>query len=290
MCFNLNMSQSFFLHLVSDSTGETLHSVARACMAQFEGVTPIEKFWNLIRTEKQLDKVIQGVKDYPGPVLFTIINRDLRKSLRRRCKELEIPCIPILDPVMRELSSYLGKPIAGMPGLQHIMDQAYFDRIEAVDFSIHHDDGQSLETIEDAEIILVGVSRTSKTPTSLYLANRGIPTANIPLVPGVETPSQFFEIEGPFYVGLTEAADRLVEIRKNRLKTDGENDLRLSQNEYLSRDAIDEEVRKARKLFSKYRWPVIDVTKRSVEETAAEILTLYTRFKNKQRRANNLES
>lgn len=273
------MAGRFYLHLVSDATGTTLHGVARACLAQFEGAVPIEKFWNFIRTEEQLDQVIEGIGETPGPVLFTLVENPLRKKLRDACTKLQVPCVPVLDPILRGLSHYLGQDSKEKPAAQYELNAAYFERIDAVDFALHHDDGQSLDTIDDAQVILVGASRTSKTPTSIYLANRGIRAANIPLVPGVNVPPEAFEHKAPLYVGLVESPERLVEIRRNRLKTGEVLDMRFAQSSYLSLDAVDEEIKKARKLFSSHGWPVIDVTRRSVEETAAEIMVLLNRRK-----------
>jgi hypothetical protein len=272
------MAEQFFLHLVSDATGSTLHGLARACVAQFEDVQPIEKFWNLIRSEAQLDMVIEGIQEAPGPVLFTFVDQDMQRKLRNACRELNLPCVPVLEPIMRGLSSYLGKEVKNMPGIQHELNDAYFDRIEAVDFALSFDDGQNFDGIEDAEVILVGVSRTSKTPTCIYLANRGIRAANIPLVPGVNIDDNIFKLEGPLYIGLTENPERLAQLRRNRLSSGSEElDARYVENKYLDVELIKEEVRTARRLFSTHNWPVIDVTRRSVEETSAEILTLLSR-------------
>jgi hypothetical protein len=272
------MAEQFFLHLVSDATGSTLHGLARACVAQFEDVQPIEKFWNLIRSEAQLDMVIEGIQEAPGPVLFTFVDQDMQRKLRNACRELNLPCVPVLEPIMRGLSSYLGKEVKNMPGIQHELNDAYFDRIEAVDFALSFDDGQNFDGIEDAEVILVGVSRTSKTPTCIYLANRGIRAANIPLVPGVNIDDNIFKLEGPLYIGLTENPERLAQLRRNRLSSGSEElDERYVENKYLDVELIKEEVRTARRLFSTHNWPVIDVTRRSVEETSAEILTLLSR-------------
>lgn len=272
------MTQKFFLHLVSDATGSTLHGLARACVAQFDEVTPIEKFWNLIRTEKQLEMVIEGIKDNPGPVLFTFVDDRLRRHLRQACRELNVPCVPVLEPIMKGLSAYLGKEVKNMPGLQHALTDEYFDRIDAVDFALNYDDGQMHDGLEDADVILVGVSRTSKTPTCMYLANRGVRAANIPLVPDVVIDESVFTLEGPLYVGLTETPTRLSQIRRNRLQQGADQlDERYAENKYLNDDEIETEVKNARRLFSKHGWPVIDVTRRSVEETSAEILTLLSR-------------
>ncbi|MAS87018.1 MAG: phosphoenolpyruvate synthase regulatory protein [Micavibrio sp.] len=274
------MEQKFYIHLVSDSTGTTLHGLARACLAQFEDVHPVEKFWNMIRNEKQLDIVLKSIEDMQGIVIYTLVDKDLRKRLTQFCRNLKVPCIAVLDPLIKGLSHHLNQEPKGMPGLQHQLNDQYFDRIEAVDFALHHDDGKVLHGLEEADVVLVGVSRTSKTPTCMYLANRGVRAANIPLVPSVTYPTETFTVEGPLYIGLTENPKRLAEIRTNRLKDEtGQLDMLAKDNAYLDEEAISEEIRTARKLFSKYNWPVIDVTRRSVEETAGEIITLLMRHK-----------
>ena len=270
----------FYLHLVSDATGTTLLGLARACLAQFEDIEPVQKFWPLIRTERQLARVIERIEQNPGPVIFTMVDRKMRKALQDKCETLGVPCVPVLDPIIRSLSSYLGLRAQRVPGLQHALDDAYFRRVAAIDFAMQYDDGKRHNGIEKADVILVGVSRTSKTPTSVYLARRGIKAANIPLVPGVKIPDEVFKHKHPLYVGLTESPKRLMQVRRTRLKADenGDGD-GLAENEYLDEESIEEEVRKARKLFSKHNWPVIDVTKRSVEETAAEIMAMLQSFR-----------
>ncbi len=206
----------------------------------------------------------------------------MRRRLQERCEELHIPCVAVLDPIIRSLSSYLGMTAQGVPGLQHIMDDAYFRRVSAIDFAMRHDDGKRLKDLEAADVILVGVSRTSKTPTSVFLARRGIKAANIPLVPGVDVPPENFELPKPMYVGLSAAPSRLMHLRRSRLRADNE-DVRqkFEENLYLDEEKIEEEVRNARRLFSKHSWPVIDVTKRSIEDTAAEIMSLYQSYTEK---------
>ncbi len=276
-------AHKFHLHLVSDATGTTLLGLARACLAQFEGIEPVQKFWPLVRTQRQLERVIAKIEANPGPVIFTFVDKKMRKRLQERCEELHVPCVPVLDPIMRSLSSYLGQHAMGVPGLQHTMDDAYFKRVSAIDFAMRHDDGKKLSDLNEADVILVGVSRTSKTPTSVFLARRGIKAANIPLVPGVDVPPEKFELNNPFYVGLTASPDRLMQIRRSRLKADHPNEkAKFQENAYLDFDKIEEEVRNARRLFSKHGWPVIDVTKRSIEETAAEILALHQSYLEKK--------
>lgn len=264
----------YHLHLVSDATGETVNSVARACLVQFKGVEPIEHSWTLIRTRGHMEKVVSKIAENPGPVIYTVVNDDLRSVLVDGCRGANIPCISVLGPVMHALGSHFNAELKGKPGLQHEMDAEYFSRIEAMNYVMAHDDGQMLNGLDQADVILLGVSRTSKTPTCIYLANRGIRAANIPIVPGVPLPSELAKLTRPLIVGLTKDPARLVQIRKNRLRMMTERD---DETEYADLEAVREEVAAARKLFTRYGWPVIDVTKRSIEETAAAILTHYQR-------------
>jgi len=263
----------FHLHLVSDSTGETINSVARACVAQFDGVEPVEHFWNLVRTQRQLDLVIEGVRDNPGLVMFTLVDDKLRRRLQDVCNELAVPCIPVLDSLIAALGAYLGMESKSQPGRQHMLDAQYFGRMDAMDFAIAHDDGQSQKNLHEADVILVGVSRTSKTPTCIYLANRGVKAANVPFVPGVPLPPELTQLTRPLVVGLTKDPDRLVQIRRNRLRL-------LNQSEdtsYVDPEAVRAELQAARRFYAQQGWPVIDVSRRSIEETAAEILMLLAR-------------
>ena len=261
----------FHLHLVSDATGETLNTVARAACAQYEDARPIEHVYALVRGPKQLERVLGEIEAAPGIVMFTMVNDELRERLERRCRELQSPCISVLDPAMQALGQYLGKESSHKPGSQHTMDAEYFGRITALNFTMAHDDGQSAGDLNDADIILLGVSRTSKTPTCIYLANRGIKAANIPIVPGTILPPDLETVEHPLIVGLTTSPDRLVQIRKNRLLSLHEK----ADTAYVEPEVVAEEVAFARKLFARNGWPVIDVTRRSIEETAAAVLNLY---------------
>lgn len=264
---------SHHLHLVSDATGETINSVARACLVQFGGVEPIEHVWSLVRTRGMMTKVVQGIEANPGPVLYTMVNHELRDQLTSRCAALGLPCIPVLDPVIHSLANYFGVEIRGTPGLQHALDAEYFSRMDAMTFALAHDDGQHTVDINKADIILVGVSRTSKTPTCIYLANRGIKAANVPIVPGAPLPEALTEAEarnGPMIVGLTEDPQRLVQIRRNRMRIMNQGD----ETAYTDVEEVKAEVAAARRLFTEQGWPTIDVTRRSIEETAAEIIQL----------------
>lgn len=267
----------FHLHLVSDATGETIHSMARACMSQFEGVEPIEHNWALIRTHSQIKKIIVAVEESPGVVMFTLVNAELREALLEGCRHLQIPCIAVLDPVIASLGNFLGVKAKGLPGRQHIMDAEYFSRIDAMTFALHHDDGQAVQNLLEADIILAGVSRTSKTPTCIYLANRGIKAANIPIVPGVPVPEELTSLRNkpgePFVVGLTKDPARLIQVRRNRLQMLSQD----SNTDYVDLESVREEVTAARRLCTKFNWPVIDVTRRSIEESAAAIIQLYER-------------
>ena len=263
----------FHLHLVSDATGDTVHSVARACLVQFEGADAIEHIWSMVRTKSQIERVITGIEGSPGVVLYTLVNESLRAPLVDGCRRLRVPAIPVLDPVIGALGAYLGRQSRGLPGQQHALDSEYFQRIDAMTFALNHDDGQGAWGLNQADVILVGVSRTSKTPTCIYLANRGIKAANVPVVPGMALPPELFEATHPLIIGLTNDPERLIQVRRNRLTT-------LHQEErtaYTDGEAVREEVAAARRLFAERHWPVIDVTRRSIEEAAAAILKLLAR-------------
>jgi regulator of PEP synthase PpsR (kinase-PPPase family) len=265
--------RQFHLHLVSDATGETINSVARACVAQFDQVRPCEHFWNLVRTARQLDMVIEGIKDNPGLVMFTLVDETLRRRLQEVCRELQVPCIPVLDPLINALAAFLGLESQSQPGRQHALDAEYFGRMDAMDFALAHDDGQSTWDLHQADVILMGVSRTSKTPTCIYLANRGIKAANVPFVPGCPLPPEIDELRLPLIVGLIKDPDRLIQIRRNRLRLLNQSD----DTTYVDPEIVRAECAEARRLYSRKSWPVIDVTRRSIEETAAEIMMLLAR-------------
>ena len=259
------------LHLLSDSTGETLEMLAKAALAQFDDADVVRHFWPMVRSKQHLDRIIPELKAHPGLVLFTLVNPEARSRLEEVCSQQGLPAVPILDRVTEALENALGQEARGRPGKQHKMDKAYFERVEAIQFTIAHDDGVNWENWEEAEILLAGVSRSSKTPTSIYLANRGYKVANIPLVVESPPPQKLFELKNPMIVGLTTAPERLVQIRRNRLLTLNEQ----SETSYVDNERVKKEVAFARRMFADNGWPVIDVTRRSIEETAAAVIRLY---------------
>ncbi len=268
-------SSSFFhLHLISDSTGETIIAAARAVTSQYKSTQPVEHVYPLIRSRRQLSNVIESIRKDPGIVLFTIADPELSEFLEEECRELGTPFVSVLEPIFQTFQSYLGKPTKRVVGAQHALDNEYFSRIDALNFTMLHDDGAIPENIEDADLILLGISRTSKTPTSIYLANRGIKTANIPLVPGIELPAPVLSAKKPLIVTLIASTDRIQQVRQNRLLELNAADQGAA---YTDRASIAEELAQARKLSARHGWPLIDVSRKSIEETAAAILALHSK-------------
>lgn len=264
------LASYFHVHLVSDSTGETLNAVFKAATSQFAAAHAFEHIYALIRSRAQMERVLADIEAAPGLVLYTVVNADLRRFLEARCSELQMPAISVLDPFIEAFSDYLGLQQTRKAGAQHEMDDAYFKRIAAVDYTLAHDDGQMTWDLEPADVVVVGVSRTSKTPTCMYLANRGVKAANVPLVPGTEPPPALFNLRSPLVVGLIASPERLAQIRQSRL---GGMNAADHVDEYSDLETVRAEVLRAKRLYAKHRWPVIDVTRKSVEETAAAILT-----------------
>ncbi len=258
----------FNVHLVSDSTGDTLAAVVRASCAQFDNIMPIEHAYFLVRSPRQLDRVLSEIESAPGVVMFTLSDMGHRAKLEDRCKKLGMPCVAVLDPVLDSMSRYLGQELNHRIGAARILNADYFKRIDALDYAMDHDDGQQVVELREADVILVGVSRTSKTPTCVYLAQRGIKAANVPIVPSVPLPRELFDVKRPLVVGLTISADRLVHVRRNRLIAMKEQ----RASNYTDDDAVAAEIMAAQKLFAREGWPVIDVSRKSVEETSAAIL------------------
>jgi len=274
----LGKSRNFFhLHLVSDSTGETLMTVARAATAQYEDVQSIEHVSPLVRSAAQLERAITEIEMAPGIVLYTLVDPDLAERLEQAGRKLGVPCVNILSPVFAVFQSYLNVQLTGRIGGQHALDADYFERIEALNFTMMHDDGQIPEDLDDADVVLLGVSRTSKTPTCIYLANRGIKAANIPIVPDIPLPHQLDRLKRAMVVAVIASVERIQQVRQNRILA--LNAANFANETYVDRRAIAREISTTRKLCAERGWPVIDVTRRSIEETAAEIMSLYRAHK-----------
>ena len=270
---NPNIVIYFHVHLVSDSTGETLVAMMKASTAQFRPATALEHLHALVRSEDQLERTLDVIESKPGVVLFTLVNSERRARLEDFCRRRNIPAVSILDPTLSVLGRYLGASMTDEVGAQRNLDDAYYSRIAALDFSMAHDDGQNVQGLAEADIILLGVSRTSKTPTCMYLANRGYKVGNIPLVPGAPLPAILDTYKKPFIVGLVASPDRLVQIRAQRLAGLNQN----FQTDYIDKDQVRLEIRDAKRMFLKKGIKVIDVTRRSIEETAAQVINLYNR-------------
>lgn len=272
---NKNIAIYFHVHLVSDSTGETLVAMMKASTAQFRNATALEHLHTLVRSEQQMEQALKLIENKPGIVLYTLVNPDRRKLLEKRCAKLNIPAISILDPTLSMLGRYLGESMISEVGAQRILDAAYYNRIEALDFAMAHDDGQNVSGLRNADIILLGISRTSKTPTCIYLANRGYKAGNIPLVPNAPLPTILDGFKNPFIVGLVASPDRIVQIREQRLMGLKQNE----QTDYIDVDRVRDEMREAKRMFLKKGYKVIDVTRKSIEETSAQIINFYQSHK-----------
>ena len=259
------------LYLVSDATGETVRSIARACAVQFEEIEVVEHLWPMVRSRRALETALEDLGQEPGIVFYSLLNHDLAAHLEQFCRSRGVPCISVMEPFITLMARYFGQAPKGLPGKQHVLDAEYFHRIEAMNFVMAHDDGQKDTSLAEADVILVGVSRTSKTPTCIYLANRGVKAANVPIVPGIPLPQALFAHSRALVIGLTEDPARLVEIRKNRMRL--QNNAQ-TQSDYTDIDKVREEVTESKRLFARQGWPVIDVTRRSIEETAAAVLQL----------------
>ncbi|EJF85405.1 pyruvate, water dikinase regulatory protein [Bartonella rattimassiliensis] len=266
--------KSFHLHMLSDATGETLISVGRAVASQYTMSQATEHIYPMIRNKMQLQKSLDEIQQEPGIVLYTMIDEELKLLLQKKCKRIKVPCIDILHPVLNAFQSYLGMPTHLRVSAQHDLNADYFRRIEALDFTIEHDDGQSSNSLFEADVILIGISRTSKTPTSIYLANRGIKTANVPLIPNIDLPESLLEAKNSLIVGLIASAERISHIRQNRDLGEG-----FALDNYTNRINIAEELIYAKRICERFGWPIIDVTRRSIEETAAAIFELLSRFR-----------
>ena len=265
------------LHLVSEATGETLNTLARATTAQFDTTHIVMHRWSLIRTSFQLHRVLDGIEHEPGPVLSTLVDQALRGELEQACVRLNLPVVNVLDPVMNVLQEYIGETAIHRPGRQYVMNAEYFKRIDAMHYVLQHDDGQAQVGLAEADVILVGVSRSSKTPTCFFLANRGIKAANVPLVPHAGLPEGLETARCPV-IGLAIESQALIDIRRHRLRligTGGQTGIiRQTETAYVDEEAVKAELLWARRLCNRHGWPVIDVTRRSIEETSATVLQL----------------
>lgn len=272
---NPHISTCFHVHLVSDSTGETLVAMMKASTAQFRNATALEHLHALVRSDAQMERTLENIENKPGVVLYTLVDPEKRKRLEDFCSERQIQHVSILDTTLAMMGRYLGVTTSAEVGAQRTLDDAYYNRISALDFAMAHDDGQQMDGLVDADIVLLGISRTSKTPTSIYLANRGFKTGNIPLVPqgheGIILPPIVDRLKEPLVVGLVASPDRIVEIRENRLKGLSAT----GRSGYTDQDLVRDELRAAKRLFARRGFPVIDVSRRSIEETAAQIINLY---------------
>lgn len=267
----------YHLHLISDSTGDTLNAMANAALAQFENVDVQVHFHALVRSEHQLTRALDHVATAPGLVFFTLANPTLNQKLVTRCATIPADCIDVLEAPLNMMGRFFGKSESHKVGRQHQVDQRYLERIETLNFAIAHDDGQALDGLARAEVVLTGASRTSKTPTCVYLAIRGIRAANVPLVPGMPAPAQLLDTKA-LVVGLWVSPDRLVQVRRNRLTTMGES----RETDYVDLDQVRQEVGATKQLFETQGWPTIDVTRRSIEETAAAVMNLLTEKRDQQ--------
>ena len=271
--------QKIHIHLVSDSTGETVHQISRACLAQFPNVKTIEHIWTLVRSQQHLDSVFTSLESNPGVLLMSILDIELRSQIENKCESLGVPHVSVLDPAVTLFGTVLGQRSQNNPGGQRQLNSDYYQRISAIDFAVSHDDGMNMGALKDADILLVGVSRSSKTPTSMYLAHRGYKVSNYALVPGIPFPIHYLDGLNILVVGLTNDPKRLSVIRRTRQIAMSDN----ANETYADLVSITEEVRQARRLFRQNQWPVIDVTRRSIEETAAAIIQLHTNWNEGQK-------
>ncbi len=277
--------QRINLHLVSDATGETLNAIARATTVQFEHAHVVHHRWSLIRTRFQLHRVLEGIEAEPGPVLSTLVDRALRLELETAGHRFNVKVVNVLDPVIEALQDVIGEKAEAKPGRQYVLNADYFSRIDAMHYVLAHDDGQAQPGLAEADVVLIGVSRSSKTPTCFYLANRGIKAANVPLVPNLPIPPELAQVKCPV-IGLTLAPEALIDIRRHRLRLIGggaqTGPIKADNSEYVDEDAVKAELLWARRFCNSHGWPTIDVTRRSIEETAATVLQLMEAWHNRQ--------
>ena len=271
------MKNTHQVYLISDSTGETLDRIFMALKAQFSNFNYELNQFSFTRTENQISTILKDAKNMDSPIiLYTVVNSKLAKFLSEEANKKQIPCFGVLGDLILNFSKILNQKATHQPSGQHVLDEDYYKRIEAIQFTMNHDDGNNTENILESDIILIGVSRTSKTPTSIYLANKGLKTSNIPLVNDMSIPKEVIKSSTICIIGLTTEAERLYDIRRNRLNSLKENEA----SDYTSLEKIRDEIDQSRKIFKQNKWPIIDVTRKSVEETAASIIKIFE-IKNK---------
>ena len=266
------MKNTHQVYLISDSTGETLDRIFMALKAQFNNFDYDLSQFSFTRTENQISTILDNAKKQESPIiLYTVVNSKLAKFLAEEANKKNIPCFGVLGDLILNFSKILNQKATHQPSAQHVLDEDYYKRIEAIQFTINHDDGNNTENILESDIILIGVSRTSKTPTSIYLANKGLKTSNIPLVNDMSIPNDIVKSKTTCVIGLTTEAERLYDIRRNRLNSLKENE----SSDYTNLEKIRCEVEQSKKIFKKNNWPTIDVTRKSVEEAAASIIKIF---------------
>ena len=270
--------KSLILHLISDSTGVTLRAVSSAAAAQFTELNYQEKTYPMVRTITQLNRVLETIRIDKGVVFCTLVEEEVREKLEKFCNEENIPYFPVMENIVTLLERHTGIKAINKPGGQHILNDDYFKRIEAINYTLEHDDGQGQINLEEADVIVVGVSRTSKTPTCIYLANQGIKAANYPLVPHIGISDELNAIKNTQVVALITSAHALVEIRRKRSATLGIN---IVDNDYIDIHKVEEEITAAKRIFANKGWPVIDITRRSVEETSSAIMNILSQKEQK---------
>lgn len=263
--------KNLVIHLISESSGQTVKHAAKTALSKFSDIEVKKYHWPMTRNIKMLEEVVEKIKNKPGVVLYTISDKNLRLTLKKHCFELDIPCISVVSPIVKGISKFIGSQ--ANIGLSYVnkFDENYFDKVDAIDYSLRHDDGQSLDDLENSDIILIGPSRTSKTPTSVYLAYNGFKTANIPFVYECPFPDCLPKLKNPIIFGLTINPSRLIDIRESRM-----NLLQIKESSnYTDIKTIQEECRQVKRLCSENNWKMIDVSMRSIEETAAIIMKSY---------------
>lgn len=268
---------TFHIHMISDATGETLLANSRAISALYPDIEFVEHIYAMVRNAQQLSSIFEQITSTGGIVLYTVLDTDMVELIEKFCTESKLPYVAVLHSLFEVFKQALGKPLALRASAQHALDEFYLKRIKALDFTMAHDDGNGINSIEEAEVLLLGVSRTSKTPTSIYLGNRGIKTANIPIVKGINLPAKIYNLPNTLIVGLYANLDRISLIRQNRYF--GEN---FTNSQYIDRANIYEELKFAKELFIKNNWPHFDVTNYSIEEVSARIINLLQQFKSQR--------